>query len=202
MHISCRGAGFPTDGVALSRHNAPFLTRRRFGLALTSAAAAPAAFAAAPPSDLAGWGETRWGMTGGELAHLLGSRRAHLAAPLDYKEFVVRDTVPGLRLAGRPFVALLQLDRRTERLAQVLLRYRGDFPMLSDFVAVRDLLAKDLGPPAERRVETDDRGSIPSFWIEAGWTFPTTAVVLALVDQNADPYSGQRKTLTVRYTGR
>jgi hypothetical protein len=186
----------------LSRHNALVLTRRRFGLALAAAAAAPAAPAAAQPADLAGWGETRWGMSRDELARVLGSRRAHLAAPLDYNQLVVRDTVPGLRLAGRPFVALLQLDRQTERLAQVLLRYRGDFPMLSDFVAVRDLLAKDLGAPAERRAETDYRGSIPSFWIEAGWTFPSTAVVLALVDQNADPYSGQRKTLTVRYTGR
>jgi hypothetical protein len=177
-------------------------TRRRFGLALAGAATAPASLAAAAPPDLAGWGETRWGMSGDELARVLGPRRAHLTAPLDYKEFVVRDTVPGLSLAGRPFVALLQLDRKSERLAQVLLRYRGDFPMLSDFVAVRDLLAKDLGPPAERRAETDYRGSIPSFWIEAGWTFPTTAVVLALVDQNADPFSGQRKTLTVRYSPR
>ena len=178
------------------------LTRRRFGLALAGAAFAPPALAASAPADLAGWDETRWGMSESELARVLARRSVRLAAALDYKEFVVRATVPGLRLAGRPFVALLQLDRRTERLAQVLLRYRGDFPMLSDFVALRDLLAKDLGPPAERRAETDYRGSIPSFWIEAGWTFPTTAVVLALVDQNADPFSGQRKTLTVRYTAR
>jgi len=183
----------------LSRHKSFALSRRRFGLALVGATAAPAALAA--PPDLAGWDETRWGMSESELARRLGRRSVRIA-PLDYKEFVVRATVPGLRLAGRPFVALLQLDRKTERLAQVLLRYRGDFPMLSDFVAVRDLLAKDLDSPAERRAETDYRGSIPSFWIEAGWTFPTTTVVLSLVDQNADPLSGQRKTLTVRYSPR
>lgn len=186
----------------MSRHKLFALSRRRFGLALCGGALAPAVLAASAPADLAGWDETRWGMSEKELARVLGQRSARLPSPLDYKEFVVRATVPGLRLAGRPFVALLQLDRKTERLAQVLLRYRGDFPMLSDFVALHDLLAADLGAPAERRAETDYRGSIPSFWIEAGWTFPTTAVVLSLVDQNADPFSGQRKTLTVRYTAR
>jgi hypothetical protein len=186
----------------LSRHNFFAMSRRRFGLAVAGGAFAPRSFAASAPADLAGWDETRWGMSENELARVLGRRSARLTSPLDYKELVVRATVPGLRLAGRPFVALLQLDRKTGRLAQVLLRYRGDFPMLSDFVAVRDLLAADLGAPAERRAETDYRGSIPSFWIEAGWTFPTTAVVLALVDQNADPFSGQRKTLTVRYSAR
>jgi hypothetical protein len=175
-------------------------TRRSLVLGLIGAAMARPSRAA--PADLAGWDATRWGMSADDLARVLGPRRVPLAKPLQYNEYVVRDTVPGLRLAGRPFVALMQLDRRTERLAQVLLRYRGDFPMLSDFVAVRDLLAKDLGPPAERRAETDYRGSFPSFWIEAGWTFPTTAVVLSLVDQNADPFSGQRKTLVVRYTRR
>ena len=185
----------------MSRHKPVAFSRRRFGLALFGAAVwAP--FARAAPADLAGWGVTRWGMSGDELARVLGPMLVRLATPLQYSEYVVRDTVPGLRLAGRPFVALLQLDRGSERLAQVLLRYRGDFPMLSDFAAVRDLLAKDLGPPAERRAATDYRGSFPSFWIEAGWTFPTTAVVLSLVDQNADALSGQRKTLIVRYSAR
>ncbi len=175
-------------------------TRRSLILGLIAAALARPSRAA--PADLAGWGETRWGMSGDELARVLGPRRKRLDAPLQYGAYVVRDTVPGLRLAGRPFVALLQLERQSERLAQVLLRYRGDFPMLSDFAAVRDLLAAELGPPQERRAETDRRGSFPSFWIEAGWTFPTTVVVLTLVDQNADPFSGQRKTLVVRYSRR
>lgn len=186
----------------MSRHKPSRLTRRRFATIFAGTALARPALAAAAPADLAGWGETRWGMSSDELARVLGPRRARLPAPLDFKDYVVRDTVPGLRLAGRPFVALLQLDRKTERLAQVLLRYRGDFPMLFDFAAVRDLLAKDLGSPTERRAETDNRGSFPSFWIEAAWTFPTTAVLLSLVDQNAEPFSGQRKTLLVRYTPR
>jgi hypothetical protein len=169
---------------------------------LAGAALARPAPAAAAPADLAGWGETRWGMSSDELARVFGPSRAHLERPLAYNEFIVRDTVSGLRIANRPFVALLQLDRRTERLAQVLLRYRGDFPMLSDFAAVRDALAEDLGAPTERRAETDHRGSFPSFWIEAAWTFPTTVVVVSLTDPNAKPWSRQRKTLVVRYTRR
>ncbi len=141
-------------------------------------------------------------MTGDEIGRALGTRLKRLTAPLRYNEYFVRETVPGLRVAGRPFIALLQLDQRGERLAQVLLRYPGDFPMLSDFVAVREALAAELGAPAERRAETDYRGDIPSFWIEAEWIFPSTPVVLSLVDRNADPFSGQRKTLTVRYRSR
>lgn len=188
------------DADSLSRHKLRLPTRR--GLIFGLIAVAVARPSRAAPADLVGWGETRWGMSGEELARVLGPRRVRLAAPLRYGAYIVRDTVPGLRLAGRPFVALLQLDERGERLAQVLLRYPGDFPMLSDFAAVRDRLAAELGPPQERRAETDYRGTFPSFWIEAGWTFPTTAVVLSLVDQNADPFSGQRKTLILRYSPR
>lgn len=184
----------------MSRHKRTATSRRRFIVALAGTVIAPPSRAA--PADVAGWGETRWGMSRAELARALGPRRVGLATPLRYKEYVVRDTVPGLRLAGRPFVALLQLEPDGERLAQVLLRYRGDFPMLSDFAAVRDLLAAELGTPHERRAHTDYRGSFPSFWIEAHWTFPSTAVVLSLVDRNADPYSGHRKTLTARYSRR
>lgn len=184
----------------MSRHKRSGPSRRSFGLALFGAIAATSA--RATPADLAGWGDTRWGMTGDDLAHVLGARLKRLSSPLRYSEYFVRETVPGLRLAGRPFIALLQLDQHSERLAQVLLRYPGDFPMLSDFVAVRGVLAAELGPPAERRAETDYRGDIPWFWIEAQWTFPSTLVVLSLLDQNADPFSGQRKTLTVRYTSR
>lgn len=173
-----------------------------FGFAVAGGMLAAGTRANAAPDDLLGWGETRWGMSGEEIAGVLGSRRVRLGTPLRYAGLIVRDTVPGLRLAGRPFVALLQLDGRSERLAQVLLRYRGDFPMLSDFAAVRDVLAAELGAPRERRAETDRRGSFPSFWIEAIWMFPSSVVAVALVDPNADPFSGRRKTLTVRYSRR
>ena len=134
------------------------------------------------------------------MSAAVGPSLVRLATPLVYGKLVARDTQPGLRLAGRPFVALFQFDPATETLAQVLLRYRGDFPMLSDFAAVRDLLVIQYGAPAERRSETDYSGSFPSFWIEAGWRFPTTAVALSLTDPNAKPVSRRRKTLVLRYS--
>ncbi len=167
---------------------------------LAAGAVMPTAFARAAPADLLGWGATRWGMSEADLAAVLGSGRMRLATPLEYGRLVVRDTLPGLRIANRPFVALFQLDRVSERLEQVLLRYRGDFPMLSDFTAVRDALAKDYDAPQERRAETDYRGTFPSFWTEAGWKFPSTEVVLSLTDRNAKPWSRRRKILVVRYS--
>ena len=188
--------------MSRDKHASRALSRRRFGWLLGASTVAPAAPASAARADLLGWGDTRWGMTRDELARVLGPARATLTPRLEYGELLVRDTLPGQRIAGRPFVALFQIDRENERLAQVLLRYRGDFPMLGDFAAVRDALAKDLGAPQERRAETDHRGSFPSFWIEAGWSFPTTAVVLSLTDPNAQPWSRKRKTLVIRYSRR
>lgn len=162
-------------------------------------AASRPALSADPPADFLGWGATRWGMNRDELARVIGPGLTRLAVPLEYDRLIVRETLPNQHIAGRPFVALFQLDAN-ERLAQVLLRYRGDFPMLSDFAAVRDTLAKDLGAPKVRRAETDYSGSFPSFWIEAGWTFPTTVVVLSLTDPNAKPWSRRRKPLILRYS--
>ena len=175
-------------------------TRRAVLLgAAAIAAASRSARAADPPADLPGWGATRWGMSRDELAGAVGAKLVRLRDPLRYDKLIVRETLPNRRIAGRPFVALFQFDAG-ERLAQVLLRYRGDFPMLSDFAAVRDALAKDLGAPKERRAETDYSGSFPSFWIEAGWRFPTTEIVLSLTDPNARAFSRRRKTLVVRYS--
>jgi hypothetical protein len=186
----------------LSRDKQIIVSRRHFNLALAACALLQPSRAVAAAADIPGWGETRWGMSRDELARVLGAARAELAAPLEYGPLIVRDTLPNQRIAGRPFVALFQLDRASERLAQVLLRYRGDYPMLGDFAAVRDVLAKDLGAAHERRSETDERGSFPSFWIEEEWSFPTTAVVIALTDPNAQPWSRRRKTLTIRYRPR
>jgi len=189
----------------LDRDNRPkhraLPTRRVLLIGAVAFAALPAR-AAAPPADLPGWGATRWGMDREALARAVGPGLVRLDSPLSYDKLIVRDTLPGQRIAGRPFVLLFQLDSTRETLAQVLVRYRGDYPTLSDFVAVRDLLAKDYGAPHERRAETDGRGSFPSFWIEAEWRFPATEVALSLTDPNANAWSRRRKTLVIRYSPR
>jgi hypothetical protein len=178
----------------------PGLIDRRAVLSgMAAVALFPSARAAEPPADVPGWGATRWGMSRDEIARVVGTGLVRLTEPLRYDKLIVRETLPNQRLAGRPFVALFQLDPASERLAQVLLRYRGDFPMLSDFTAVRDLLAKDYGKPHERRAETDHSGSFPWFWIEATWRFPTTVVVLSLTDPKAEAFSRRRKIFTLRY---
>lgn len=174
-------------------------TRRHF-LAASTAALVVTPVHAAPPPDVLGWGATRWGMSRAELAAAIGPSLVSLKTPLIYGKLVARDTLPGLRLAGRPFVAIFQLDPATEALAQVLLRYRGDFPMPADFIAVRDLLKAEYGPPGERRNERDYSGSFPSFRLESRWRFPSTEIALSLTDPDAEPLSGRRKTLVARYS--
>lgn len=138
-------------------------------------------------------------MSRAELAAAVGPAIVWLKTPLVYGKLVASATLPALRIAGRPFVAIFQFDPATERLAQVLLRYRGDFPMPADFIAVRDLFAAEYGPPAERRNEKDYSGSFPSFRLEARWRFPSTEIALSLTDPDAEPLSGRRKTLVARY---
>ena len=139
-------------------------------------------------------------MTRDEIAHALGPGLVRLSAPLVFAKLVVRDTLPNQRVAGRPFVALLQLATPAERLAQVLVQYPGRFPMLGDFHAVRGELAKQYGAPEESHAETDYRGSFPSYWIEAAWRFPTTEIHLRYTDPNADVESGERKRFVIRYS--
>ena len=190
--MPCGGAVFPDTAPRFG------LVSRR-GLFLGAAAIVIAPAGAAPPTDVAGWANTRWGMSRAELGAALGASLVSLKTPLVYGKFVARDTLPGLRLAGRPFVAIFQFDPSIERLAQVLLRYRGDFPMPADFIALRDLLAAEYGPPAERRNEKDYSGSFPSFRLESRWRFPSTEIALSLTDPDAEPLSGRRKTLVARY---
>jgi hypothetical protein len=159
----------------------------------------PAANAAAAAEELAGWESARWGMTRAELATAFGDRVTALARPLDYGKFVARDMIREVRIAGRPFVALLQLDRRSDRLAQVLLRFPGRFPTFADYRAVRLALEAELGSPARVRPETDYSGTFAAASIEVDWRLAKTHVRLRYTDAHGGVYRLQRKELIVRY---
>jgi hypothetical protein len=174
------------------------LSRRGLLAALAAIVAAPAARAAAH-ADLPGWRQARWGMTEAELAAAFGDAIRRLDKPLDYNRLEVRQTIPRITLAGRPFIVLFQRDRASGRLAQVLVQYRGRNPTHTDSIAVFDALKDELGAPARQGRESDYSGSFPSYSVGWSWRFATTSVRLRYSDPNAEPYSGVRKELLVRY---
>lgn len=150
-------------------------------------------------ADPGGWDRARWGMTAAELGAAFGSDLRAVEPSMVFGPFIARQVVPRVAVAGRPFLAFLQLDASNERLAQVLLRYRGRNPTHSDFAALAAALTAALGPPSGGDSARDYSGSFPSFAVSREWRLPTTTVTLAYQDPNAEPYSAVRKDLTIRY---
>ena len=176
------------------------VSRRALLVALARAALAPSSAAlAAPPDDLPGWRQARWGMTAAELEAAFRGEIKPAERGLDYNRLVVRQTIPRATVAGRPFIVLFQLDRKSGRLAQILLQFRGRRPTHTDSVAVLQALEAELGRPLDGRHESDYSGSFPSFSVEWLWRFKTTSVRLRYTDPNADPNSRPRKELLIRW---
>lgn len=173
------------------------LTRRAFSTSIVAAMLAGTALANA--ADSGGWDRARWGMTADELAAAFGGDLRPVEPPMVFGPLIARQVVPRVAVAGRPFIAFLQLDAKTGRLSQVLLRYRGRNPTHSDCEAVAAALTSALGAPSGSDSASDYSGSFPSFAVSREWRLPTTAVTLGYQDPNAKPYSGVRKELTIRY---
>lgn len=173
------------------------LTRRTFVAGVAAGVLAwPQAAAAGDPG---GWDRARWGMTAAEIAAAFGGDLRAVEPPMVFGPLVARQVVPRVTVAGRPFLAFLQLDPASGRLAQVLLRYRGRNPTHGDFEAVAVALTAELGPPAAADATRDYSGSFPSFAVARAWRLATTSVTLSYQDPNGEPYSGVRKGLAIRY---
>lgn len=153
-------------------------------------------------SDPQGWREARWGMSGEDLAQTFKGTLEPVGGALEFNNYVVRQRIIRTDIGGRPFVALFQLDKESEKLKQVLLQYRGSRPMHTDYVEVGKALTAELGAPSRARGRGDYSGSFPSFTTEMRWCFPSTEIVLRYVDPNSEAYSGQRKDLVIRYSER
>lgn len=153
--------------------------------------------APAKPSDIPGWAEARWGMTAAELDRSFGQHLRHLSTPLQFKDTFANRLMDGVRIGGERFTAIFQMETRTGRLAQILLRFASGNPAYANYAHVRTALVEELGKPARIERETDDKSDLPWFRVLDRWVLPTTTVVLTYLDPNFD--STRDKSLTVRY---
>jgi hypothetical protein len=151
------------------------------------------------PADVAGWDAARWGMSLGTLDHVFAGR-IRTVEPFVFGPFVATRIIERVALGSVPFVVFFQVRPPDQRLAQVLLQFRGSRPTEREQVATRTALAAQLGPPDGRGEDSDYSGTFPSYEIAFRWAFPTTHIVLRYVDPYAEFDRRVRKELLVRYT--
>ena len=115
--------------------------------------------------DLAGWQETRWGMTEVQARKAAGTETRTIDPPVNYRFLYAPMKVP-LKIGAFPLEALLQFSKETRRLQQVLVRSDSDNPAL--WTLLRDLLTEKYGAPAQLGDKQE-------------WRFPTTIIELMRV---------------------
>jgi hypothetical protein len=154
--------------------------RRLIPLLLLGLLLAPAAVPA-QGADLAGWGETRWGMTNADLDALFGPRLQTVDPPLVYHEATVGRFLPETAFGGFPYRALFQMDAQG-RLQQVLLERRNTQATPAAFQAAADELRDRHGAPT-RVCDTPQTGAESSpIERERVWSLPTTTIHLSFLD--------------------
>jgi hypothetical protein len=132
-------------------------------------------------ADLAGWGETRWGMTTAELDALFGDRLRRIDPPLVYAQATVGRMLPQAEFGGIAFRALFQMDE-SGRLQQVLLERRNAKATPPAFEAALTAL-RDRHGEADRVCGTPAAGAesspVEREWV---WALPTTTIHLSYLD--------------------
>ncbi len=130
--------------------------------------------------DLAGWRETRWGMTETELQRVLGEDVTRLPGRWlyggAYADLAVRD----VEIAGLTFTAYLQMNAETNQLQQVLLERRRTGALPTAFEQLVDSLIETLGPPAADCAQAKTGGRPLDYQLT--WRFATTTVHAKFLD--------------------
>ncbi len=102
-------------------------------------------------ADLATLSAVRWGMDADELDRALGSADSRLPGRWDFGRYYADSSVEDVEVAGLPFRAFLQMDRKSGKLAQVLLERRGQQATPMVFEDIANALIGQFGEPAENR---------------------------------------------------
>jgi hypothetical protein len=151
---------------------------RRAGLAVAGVLAllAPvSAFAA----DLATLSAVRWGMDADELDRALGSADSRLPGRWDFGRYYADMSVEDVEVAGLPFRAFLQMDRKSGKLAQILLERRGQQATPMVFEDIANALIGQFGQPDEDR--RDDNAAVPAS-VRLVWRLPDMTINASFFD--------------------
>jgi hypothetical protein len=141
------------------------------------------ALLAAPVSafatDLGTLTAARWGMNADELDEALGSADSRLPGRWDFGRYYADTSVEDVEVAGLPFRAFLQMDRKSGKLAQILLERRGRQATPMVFEDIANALIGQFGEPDENR--SDGNVAVPSS-VRLVWKLPDMTINASFFD--------------------
>jgi hypothetical protein len=132
--------------------------------------------------DVLGWEGARWGMSEADLLRAFNSRLKKLPKRMEFLAWYADYVIPELKLGGESFTVFFQMDKRTDKLSQVLVRLNEQValtPREKLFNALASSLTREYGKPSEQK---DERYSFKQKYkgieLEREWKLPTTTVEL------------------------
>jgi hypothetical protein len=133
----------------------------------------------APAADLGILTAARWGMDADELDRALGSADSRLPGRWDFGRYYADMSVEDVEVAGLPFRAFLQMDRKSGKLAQILLERRGRQATPMVFEDIANALIGQFGQPDEDR--RDDNAAVPAS-VRLVWRLPDMTINASFFD--------------------
>ena len=134
--------------------------------------------AAAKPSDVYGWDNLKWGMTGDEIKAAFGKDIKVHKPREDASEGAYSDLeLTGLAIGGEQFRASLWMDNGTKKLRKMVFVPTGEqegFAWAETFIKVEEYLAAKYGDP-----DTEETSNDPGTSAERKWVFLSTVIELS-----------------------
>jgi hypothetical protein len=130
-------------------------------LLLLLAARAEAAGSDRPVWDKAAWDKAAWGMTAPQLAAAYGTGARRLQPPIEFGDSYAEVVLTDASFAGEAFRVYFQMDKRTHRLAHVLLERRRQYATPAVFAKVLATLGDQYGAAA---LECARGGFVDRYW--------------------------------------
>ncbi|MDB5405815.1 MAG: hypothetical protein JWL84_727 [Rhodospirillales bacterium] len=148
----------------------------------------------AAPAAAAGWDKAQWGMTASQLAAAYGASAHVLQPPIEFGDSYAEVVLTDVAFAGETFRVYFQMDKRTRRLAHVLLERRRQYATPAIFAKVLATLGDRYGSAALGC----DRGSfVDRFWQASDETIEASFLGFAgpTLDYLPDQYDDPRRPL-------
>jgi hypothetical protein len=170
----------PNSRAESRRSRRALLPALLFAIALACILSPAAIERAKAREDIAGWDQTRWGMTAAAIDPLYAPKIRPVDPPIDYGPSQATRVLQGLDFAGFAWRALLQFDREKQGLLQVMLE-RGRLPYAPKaFEAAMAELEALYGAPD--LICDSPKSGASAQYRERVWRLATTSIHLVFLD--------------------
>jgi hypothetical protein len=151
----------------------------------------------APPQDVLGWQEARWGMTAADLRRTFGEALQQRPRRAGETTTGVEYVLPQVLLHDASFTVHFHMDTSTHHLTTIVLQWNHTAegpPRQASFVRLATVLSHQYGAPTAHH----EAFKFESLVRSRTWTFPTTNIAL----QNSSNRLSNALTLTYRPASR